>query len=109
MHCSNFPSRFIAKDFEISNLDILGNTLGPERCFGAGKANIASGDMTFAKISTDDSFGPVKAYFGEGQFTDDFVSTPGGRAVCKINNLQNLMDYICNSGFEHHVAMNRVK
>ena len=65
--------------------------------------------MTFAKISTDDSRGVVKAYFGEGEFTDDFVETPGGRVVCRIENLQVLMDYMCQNGFEHHVAMNRSK
>jgi L-fucose isomerase-like protein len=63
--------------------------------------------MTFAKISTDDSWGTVKVYFGEGEFTDDYVESAGGRVVCKIEDLQGLMDYICSNGFEHHVAMNR--
>jgi len=108
-HCSNYPKRFIAKDFEISNLDILGASIGYEKCFGACKGNIAPGEMTFAKISTDDSWGVIKAYFGEGEFTDDFVETPGGRVVCRIENLQVLMDYMCQNGFEHHVAMNRSK
>lgn len=109
IHCSNFPAKFIAADFEISNLDILGKTIGFEKCFGACKANIAPGGMTFAKITTDDNFGVIKAYFGEGQFTDDYVGTVGGRVVCNVNNLQNLMNYICSNGFEHHVAMNRSK
>lgn len=111
IHCSNFPKKFISrgKDFEIANLDILGKSLGYEKCFGACKANIAPGKMTFAKISTDDSRGVVKAYFGEGKFTDDYIETPGGRVVCKIDNLQVLMDYMCQNGFEHHVAMNRSK
>ena len=108
-HCSNFPKRFIAKEFEISNLDVLGNALGHDKCFGACKANIAPGEMTFAKISTDDTFGVIKSYFGEGEFTDDFVDSVGGRAVCKINNLQVLLDYLCTNGFEHHVAMSRSK
>jgi L-fucose isomerase-like protein len=110
-HCSNFPRGFIGKgkDFEISNLDILGKSLGYEKCFGACKANVAPGDMTFSKISTDDTWGTIKAYFGEGEFTDDFLDTPGGRVVCRIDNLQGLMDYMCTNGFEHHVAMNRSK
>ena len=108
-HCSNFPKRFIAKEFEISNLDILGKAIGYDKCFGACKANIAPGDMTFAKISTDDSWGIVKSYFGEGEFTDDYIESAGGRVVCRIDNLQELMDYLCTNGFEHHVAMNRSK
>jgi len=109
IHCSNYPKSFIARDFEISNLDILGNSLGFERCFGACKAKIAEGPMTFAKISTDDTKGKIKVYVGEGEFTDDPVNTLGGFAVCKVPNLQGLMKYICSNGFEHHVAMNRSK
>ena len=108
-HCSNYPKSFIGKTFEISNLDILGNSLGYDKCFGACKANIASGPMTFAKISTDDPRGVIKCYVGEGEFTDDPINTMGGVAVCKVPNLQGLMKFICQNGFEHHVAMNRSK
>jgi len=109
IHCSSYPRGFIGKgkDFEISNLDVLGNALGYDICFGACKAQVASGPLTFTKISTDDTQGTVKVYFGEGEFTDDPVSTPGAPAVCKVENLQGLMDMICKNGFEHHVAMNR--
>jgi len=109
IHCSNYPKSFIGKEFEISNLDILGNTIGFEKCFGACKAKIAAGPMTFAKISTDDVRGKVKVYVGEGEFTDDPLNTMGGAAVCRVPDLQGLMKYICRNGFEHHVAMNRSK
>ncbi len=109
-HCSNFPKSFIGDaDFEISNLDILGESLGRERCFGGLKANIAKGDMTYAKISTDDSRGVVKMYVGEGTITDDKVDTVGGRGVVEVPDMQKLLDYMCMNGFEHHVAMNRSK
>lgn len=108
-HCSNFPKDFIGRDFEISNLDILGQSIGYDRCFGACKASIAPGNMTYAKITTDDTKGAIKAYFGEGTFSKDNIKTPGGRVVCKIDNLQKLLDFLCQNGFEHHVAMNRSK
>lgn len=108
IHCSNHPKSFIGTEFEISNLDVLGNALGYDRCFGACKAlQIAPGHMTYAKISTDDVKGKIKMYTGEGEFTDDPVRTAGNPGVCKINNLQGLMDYLCSNGFEHHIAMNR--
>lgn len=107
IHCSNFPKSFIQAPFEIGSLDILGNTLGKERCFGACKATIAPGPMTFAKISTDDQKGTIKAYVGEGSFVDETVHTPGGVAVCHVPGLQELMKHLCQNGFEHHVAMNR--
>jgi len=107
IHCSNYPRSFIGKDFEISNLDILGASLGPERCFGACKAQVAAGPMTYAKITTDDRAGRIRMYVGEGRFTDDPIKTDGGAAVCHVPGLQSLMDYVCRSGFEHHVAMGR--
>lgn len=107
IHCSNYPKSFISKEFEISNLDVLGKSLGCEKCFGALKAKVAAGDMTYAKVSTDDVKGKIKAYFGEGEFTDDPMETAGGVAICHVENLQGLMDYMCKNGFEHHVAMNR--
>jgi L-fucose isomerase-like protein len=106
-HCSNYPRSFINNPIEISNLDILGATLGPDRCFGAIKGKVAPGPFTFFRISTDDVYGEIKAYVGEGEFTDDHYGMDGGIAVCRVNNLQDLMKVLCKGGFEHHVAMGR--
>ncbi len=107
IHCSNYPKSFMGREMEIGNLDIMSRSIGEDICFGACKGVIAPGYMTFAKISTDDVKGKIKAYVGEGEFTDDPVNTPGGPGVCKVSNLQRLMNYLCENGFEHHVAMNR--
>jgi len=106
-HCSSFPKSFFAQDFEISNLDVLGSSLGAEKCFGACKANVAAGPMTYAKISTDDVTGKIKVYVGEGEFTGERAEIAGGAAVCSVPELRKLMRYISGNGFEHHVAMNR--
>jgi L-fucose isomerase-like protein len=106
-HCSNFPKSFFGNEFEISNLDILGKTLGQENCFGACKGSVAPGKMTYAKISTDDKAGKIKVYTGEGEFTADPAKIDGGIAVCSVPRLQELLKFICKNGFEHHVAMNR--
>ena len=106
-HCSNFPKSFIGGDVEISELDILGETLGRENCFGAIKGHVAPGDMTYFRLSTDDTMGLVSGYLGEGEFTDDPFPMDGGIAVCKVGNLRELLRYITKNGFEHHVAMVR--
>lgn len=106
-HCSNFPKSIFGTEMEISTLDVLGTTLGAENCFGACKGRVKSGPMTYAKITTDDRNGKIKAYIGEGEFTDDPLDTKGGISVCKVPNLMKLMDYICKNGFEHHVAMSQ--
>jgi L-fucose isomerase-like protein len=48
----------------------------------------------------------MRAYVGEGRFTDDPLSTFGSRAVVEVPHLQKLMRHICTNGFEHHAAMN---
>jgi L-fucose isomerase-like protein len=62
--------------------------------------------MTFARFSTDDASGRIRGYVGEGRFTDDPLSTFGGAGVVHIPNLQALLRFICERGFEHHVAAN---
>lgn len=106
-HCSNFPSSFLKNDIEISELDILGATIGKERCFGAIKGHVAPGNFTFFRVSTDDRKGYLKSYIGEGKFLDAPFPMDGGIAVAEVKNLQKVMNYICNEGFEHHVAMAR--
>jgi len=106
-HCSNYPKSFMGQDIEISNLDILGETIGREKCFGAIKGHVVKGPLTYFRISTDDTKGKIKSYLGQGEFTDDEFNMDGGIAVCKIQNLQKLMKHLCQEGFEHHVAMVR--
>ncbi len=107
-HCSNFPKSFMRAEVEISNLDILGASLGPDNCFGAVKGQAAPGPMTFFRVSTDDPMGVLKAYLGEGEITDDPVGNfQGGSAVLRVHNLQGLMAYMVKNGFEHHTAVTR--
>lgn len=107
VHCSNYPKAFMGHEVEISTLDVLGAALGEDRSFGAIKGQVAAGPMTFFRMSTDDPRGMIKAYLGEGELTDDPVSIDGGPAVCRVPNLQKLMNYLCKNGFEHHVALTR--
>ncbi len=107
-HCSNFPKSFMGAEVEVSNLDILGASLGADRCFGAIKGQAAPGPITFFRASTDDPLGLIKAYVGEGDMTDDPIGNlQGGASVLRIEGLQMLMDFICKNGFEHHTAITR--
>lgn len=106
-HCSNYPRSFVGNEIEISRLDVLGTVLDREKCFGAIKGKVAPGSMTYFRISTDDAKGRIKAYLGEGQFTEDPFRMDGGIAVCQVKDLRKLLGHICKNGFEHHVAMTR--
>ena len=48
----------------------------------------------------------MKAYVGEGEIIDDELNTFGVRGVVRIPRMQNLLQFICKNGFEHHVAIN---
>lgn len=107
-HCGNWAKSFLP-DIQISNAPILGTTVGIENTYGALDGRTPAMPLTYGRISTDDINGKIKAYIGEGELTNDPLSTFGNRAVAQIPNLQNLMKYICKNGFEHHVVMNASK
>ena len=46
------------------------------------------------------------AMSARAQFTDDPLETFGGAGVVEIPQMQKLLHYICEQGFEHHVAAN---
>lgn len=106
-HCGNYPAGFLGNTPELGQLDVLGATIGPELCFGAVKGKVAAGDMTYFRISTEDTGGYIKAYVGEGEFVEKKFDMAGGIAVCKIKKMRKLLATLCANGFEHHVAMVR--
>ena len=104
-HCGNWAKDFLP-DIRIGTAPILGTMLGEENTVGALEGRTPAGPMSFGRISTDDTSGKLRAYVGDGYFTDDPLNTFGTRAVVRISQLQNLMRYVCLNGFEHHAAMN---
>jgi L-fucose isomerase-like protein len=86
--------------------EIIAGTVGKENTFGTVVGQVKAGPMSFARFSTDDTAGEMRGYVGEGQFTNDPLNTFGGAGVVQIPRLQHLLHYICENGFEHHVAAN---
>jgi len=103
-HCGNWAKSFFS-DFEMSNAPILGTTLGVENTYGTVAGRTPAGPFGYARITTDDKHGRIKAYVGDGEFIDDPLETFGSRAVVTVPNLQGLLRYVCKNGFEHHAAM----
>jgi L-fucose isomerase-like protein len=104
-HCSNLPKHFfqeVRMDFQ----EIIAGTVGKENTFGTCVGRVKSGPMSYARFSTDDRTGSIRGYVGEGEFTNDPLETFGGAGVVRIPKLQELLRYICERGFEHHVAAN---
>ena len=106
-HCGNWAKSFYS-EARMANAEILATTLGTENTYGALAGRVPAGPMSYARVSTDDRDGVIKAYVGDGRFTDDPLNTFGSRAVVEIPGLQRLMWYACKNGFEHLVAMSPV-
>jgi L-fucose isomerase-like protein len=104
-HCSNLPKHFF-KDVRMDFQEIIAGTVGKENTFGTCVGRVKAGPMSFVRVSTDDREGKIRGYVGEGDFTDDSLETFGGAGVVLIPQLQKLLRYICEGGFEHHVAAN---
>jgi L-fucose isomerase-like protein len=104
-HCSNLPKHFF-QDVRMDFQEIIAGTVGKENTFGTVVGRVKPGPMSFARFSTDDTAGTMRGYVGEGAFTSDPLNTFGGAGVVEIGHMQKLLHYICENGFEHHVAAN---
>jgi len=111
-HCSNLPkdvfvdSAITADDIPVMDYQaIIAGTVGRENTYGTIVGRIRSGPFTYCRVSTDDYRGKITAYVGEGEVTGDPLKTFGGFGVVRVPDLQGLLRYICEHGFEHHVAI----
>ena len=104
-HCSNLPKHFF-QDMRMDFQEIIAGTVGKENTFGTVVGRVKPGAMSYARFSTDDTSGVMRGYVGQGEFTNDSLNTFGGVGVVQIPQLQTLLHYICENGFEHHVAAN---
>jgi len=109
-HCSNLPKDvFVEKGEGKPVMDyqaIIAGTVGKENTYGTIVGRVKAAPFTYLRVSTDDFAGKIRAYIGEGELTNDLLKTFGGYGVVKIPNFQKLLRYICENGFEHHVAIN---
>ena len=104
-HCSNWPQDFFAAA-QMDYQEIIAGTVGKDNTYGTMVGRARSGPFTYCRVSTDDEHGIIRAYVGEGELTDDPLQTFGGFGVVRIPRFQRLLHYICEQGFEHHVAVN---
>ncbi len=112
-HCSNLPKDVFKTESirpdDIMVMDyqaIIAGTVGKENTFGTVVGRVKAEPFTYCRVSTDDLNGLISAYVGEGELTNDPLSTFGGFGVARIPELQTLLRYICENGFEHHTAIN---
>ena len=105
-HCSNLPKDLFENNVKMDYQAIIAGAVGKEHTYGTVVGRIQAQPFTFLRVTTDDAAGKIRAYVGEGEFTDDKLETFGGYGVFKVPRLQKLLRHICRNGFEHHVAVN---
>lgn len=109
-HCSNLPKDVFVDEIPVMYYqEIIAGTVGAENTYGAIYSRIRENPFTYLRVSTDDLTGKMIAYLGEGEFTNDPLETFGGYGVVRVPRFQELLAYICESGFEHHVAVNQAR
>jgi L-fucose isomerase-like protein len=106
-HCSNLPKDiFVEETTTMDYQAIIAGTVGRENTYGTVVGRVRAAPFTYCRVSTDDFAGKISAYLGEGELTNDPLSTFGGFGVVRVPNLQKLLRHICENGYEHHVAIN---
>lgn len=104
-HCSNFPQYFYSEPTRMDAHEMLKIASGRENTWGTLQGRIKTGPMTFLRLNTDDVAGKLTAYAAEGESLPDAAPTWGGIGVVRIPRLQELLRYICENNFEHHVSV----
>ena len=107
-HCSTLPKDLfggIRMDYQA----IIAGSVGEKNAYGTIVGRLKAQPFTFLRCTTDDAKGTIKAFVGEGEFTDDKLETFGGYGVFRVPELQRLLRHICEEGYEHHVAVNPVR
>jgi L-fucose isomerase-like protein len=116
-HCSNLPKDVfvdegrpdLIRPDDIPVMDfqaILSGTVGKENAYGTVVGRVKADPFTYLRVSTDDVAGKIAAYVGEGELTNDPLTTFGGYGVVQVPKMQKLLNFICANGFEHHVSIN---
>jgi len=107
-HCSNLPKDLftsVRMDYQA----IIAGSVGEKNAYGTIVGRLKAQPFTYLRCTTDDAKGTIKAFVGEGAFTDDKLETFGGYGVFHVPRLQALLRHICEEGYEHHVAVNPVR
>jgi L-fucose isomerase-like protein len=105
-HCSNLPQDIFGGEAVMDYQEIIAGSVGKENTYGTVVGKIKPTPLTYCRVSTDDNYGMIRAYIGEARITEDKIETFGGYGVVEIPQFQTLLRYICENGFEHHVAVN---
>ena len=106
-HCGPVPQSLLAERGHIEEHLMFKKSYGEGSGVGINKAQIAVNDVTVGSFKTED--GNMCSFVTEGSLTDDFVGEGffGCGIVFKKDNIEEMLRYMCENGYRHHVAITK--
>jgi L-fucose isomerase-like protein len=104
-HCGPVPQGLMAAKGQVIDHPMFAKALGAGCGWGCNVGRIAATPFTFASSKTSD--GKLWCYLGEGEFTKDKIAQGffGCAGVARIDNLQDVLEYVGHEGYRHHVSV----
>ncbi|MCF7848187.1 MAG: hypothetical protein K9M45_04995 [Kiritimatiellales bacterium] len=104
-HCGPVPQGLMAAKGQVIEHPMFAKAFGAGCGWGCNVGRIAPTAMTFASSKTVD--GKLCCYLGEGEFTPDEIAEGyfGCAGVARIENLQDVLEYVGHEGYRHHVSV----
>ena len=104
-HCGPIPPSMLEGKGKIIEHLMFKKTFGEGTGVGVNKGKIKSGDITFGSVKTEN--GRICGFVSEAEFTDDIFDEAffGSGKVIKKENIDDISNYMANSGYKHHLAI----
>ena len=104
-HCGPVPQSMMTAKGDVVDHPMFAKSFGAGCGWGCNVGRIKPMPITYASSKTTD--GKLWCYLGEGEFTADPIPPEffGCGGVAKIQNLQNILEYVGHEGYRHHVGV----
>lgn len=108
-HCGPVPQTLMAERGHIEEHLMFKKSYGEGSGVGINKGKLICGDVTIGSFKTEN--GKMCSFIAEGELTDDYVGDGffGCGTVFKKQNVENMLRYMCEEGYRHHVAITKGK
>ena len=108
-HCGPVPKSLMQSRGHIEEHLMFKKSYGEGSGVGVNKGQIITGEVTIGSFKTEN--GGLCSFVAEGELTDAYVGDGffGCGTVFKKGNVENMLKYMCENGYRHHVAITKGK
>lgn len=104
-HCSAIPASLMKETGQVKEHLMFRKSYGEGCGVGIHLGKISPGEVTMGSLKTED--GQLCAFVAEGTLTEDPIGNGffGCGTVLKKRNMGQMLTYMCENGYRHHVAI----